>query len=246
MPGVGGLDSCGVDPRCVPVVKLPDLSRVAQDYLKAVWSAQEWSADRATTTSLAIRFGVSASTVSQYIRRLTAQGLVEHTPYSSIELTDEGRALALAMVRRHRLLETFLVEELGYAWDEVHNESEVLEHAVSDGLVDRIDARLGHPSRDPHGDPIPRADGTLAKLDLTRLAELDNGATGQVGRVSDADSEVLRYLASVGIGLGSSLVVLGREDAAGVVTVAVDGGPTPRVLGLPAARSVWVLPVLQG
>jgi DtxR family Mn-dependent transcriptional regulator len=216
------------------------MSSVAQDYVKAIWSAQEWSSDQATTKMLATRFGVSASTVSQYVRRLVAQGLVEHAPYGAIELTESGRVLALAMVRRHRLLETFLVRELGYTWDEVHRESEVLEHAVSDRLINRIDARLGHPDRDPHGDPIPRSDGTLLHPDLTRLDHLVDGAAGVVERVSDSDSDVLRYLASLGVRIGSSLVVVGRQDAAGVISIALDGDATPAALGLPAAQAVWV------
>ena len=148
-------------------VRLGDLSPVAQDYLKAIWSAQEWSSEPATSKMLAVRFGVSASTVSQYLRRLAAQGLVEHAPYGSIELSDNGRHLAVAMVRRHRLIEAFLVKALGYSWDEVHSESEVLEHAVTDRMVERIDRFLGHPERDPHGDPIPRQDGTFVQPRLT-------------------------------------------------------------------------------
>src|SRR6478609_10835212 len=105
--------------------------------------------------------GVGASTVSETVRRLSAQGLLEHAPYGAIALTDRGRSLALAMVRRHRLLEAFLVTELGYGWDEVHDEAEVLEHAVSDRLIARIDAKLGFPQRDPHGDPIPGSDGQV-------------------------------------------------------------------------------------
>ena len=110
---------------------------------------------------LAERIGVSASTASESIRKLADQGLVDHEKYGAVTLTEAGREAALAMVRRHRLMETFLVTELGYGWDEVHDEAEVLEHAVSDRMLDRIDAKLGHPTRDPHGDPIPAADGNV-------------------------------------------------------------------------------------
>ena len=138
-----------------------DLTTVAQDYLKVIWTAQEWSLEKVSTKMLAERIGVSASTASESIRKLADQGLVNHEKYGAVTLTEAGRRAALAMVRRHRLMETFLVRELGYSWDEVHDEAEVLEHAVSDRMLDRIDAKLGHPTRDPHGDPIPAADGQV-------------------------------------------------------------------------------------
>lgn len=115
-----------------------------------IWTAQEWSREKVSTKLLAERIGVSASTASESIRKLADQGLVHHEKYGAVTLTDAGRRAALAMVRRHRLMETFLVQELGYGWDEVHDEAEILEHAVSDRMLDRIDAKLGHPTRDPH------------------------------------------------------------------------------------------------
>lgn len=217
---------------------MSDLSSVAQDYLKVIWTAGEWTAEPVTTKALASRLDVSPSTVSLQVRRLTDQGLVTHARYGAIGLTDRGRTEALAMVRRHRLIETFLVERLGYTWDEVHNEAEVLEHAVSDRFVERIDAILGHPRHDPHGDPIPGRDGRLAVLPLVPLADLPAGASGVVGRVSDADPAVLQYLASVGVTLRAALTVVRREPAAGVISVAVAGRTT--VLGAPAAAAVWV------
>ncbi len=119
---------------------------MAQDYLKVIWTVQEWSRERVSTKLLSERIGVSASTVSEAIRKLSDQGLVDHARYGSIALTDAGRSAAVSMVRRHRLIETFLVNELGYGWDEVHDEAEVLEHAVSDRMIDRIDAKLGFPN----------------------------------------------------------------------------------------------------
>jgi DtxR family Mn-dependent transcriptional regulator len=217
---------------------MSDLSSVAQDYLKVIWTAAEWNAEPVTTKALATRLDVSPSTVSLQVRRLTEQGLVTHARYGAIGLTDRGRAEALAMVRRHRLIETFLVERLGYTWDEVHNEAEVLEHAVSDRFVERIDAILGHPVHDPHGDPIPGRDGQLAVPPLVPLADLPAGASGVVGRVSDADPAVLQYLSSVGVTLRTPLTVMRREPAAGVISVAVDGRTT--VLGAPAVAAVWV------
>ncbi|GAA4848445.1 manganese-binding transcriptional regulator MntR [Luteimicrobium xylanilyticum] len=225
-----------------------DLTSVAQDYLKVIWTAQEWSADPVTTKLVADRMGVGASTVSETVRRLGSQGLVEHARYGSIELTSEGRRHALAMVRRHRLIETFLVETLGYGWDEVHDEAEVLEHAVSDGLVERIDSLLGHPERDPHGDPIPRVDGTVPRPGAVNLPELAAGDHGRVARISDADPDVLRYLDELGIRLDTELRVVGRRTYAGVLEVTLPGAPpstAPPILqlGLPAAEAIWVLPV---
>ena len=124
---------------------------------------------------LAERIGVSASTASESIRKLADQGLVDHEKYGAVTLTDAGRRAALAMVRRHRLMETFLVRELGYSWDEVHDEAEVLEHAVSDRMLDRIDAKLGHPTRDPHGDPIPAADGQVRTPPARQLSVCQDG-----------------------------------------------------------------------
>src|SRR5438270_9782934 len=144
-----------------PADESNELTSVAQDYLKVIWNAQEWSLEKVSTKMLAEKLGVSASTASESIRKLAEQGLVDHEKYGAVTLTESGRRAALAMVRRHRLLEAFLVKELGYSWDEVHDEAEILEHAVSDRMLDRIDAKLGHPTRDPHGDPIPAANGQV-------------------------------------------------------------------------------------
>ena len=175
-----------------------DLSTVAQDYLKVIWTAQEWSREKVSTKMLAERIGVSASTASESIRKLADQGLVDHEKYGAVTLTDAGREAALAMVRRHRLMETFLVNELGYGWDEVHDEAEILEHAVSDRMLDRIDAKLGYPTRDPHGDPIPAADGQVPTPPARQLSVCHDGDAGTVARISDADPEMLRYFDSVG------------------------------------------------
>ena len=215
-----------------------DLTTVAQDYLKVIWTAQEWSLEKVSTKMLAERIGVSASTASESIRKLADQGLVNHEKYGAVTLTEAGRRAALAMVRRHRLMETFLVRELGYSWDEVHDEAEVLEHAVSDRMLARIDAKLGHPTRDPHGDPIPAADGQVPTPDARQLSVCHDGEAGTVARISDADPEMLRYFDSVGISLDSRLRVLARRDFAGMISVAVEstGGDAATVeLGSPAA-----------
>ena len=223
-----------------------ELTQVAQDYIKIVWSLQEWSKAEVTTKDLAERLGVGASTVSETVRRLAAQGLLEHQRYGAITLTELGRRNAVAMVRRHRLLETFLVYELGYTWDEVHDEAEVLEHAVSDLLVDRIDARLNFPDRDPHGDPIPHKDGTITSPQASPLAVLEEDTRGQVSRISDEDPEVLRYLGDLGFGLDAHVHVTARKNALG--TIDIDWYPhdhptkqTRLTIGLRAAHAIWIV-----
>jgi DtxR family transcriptional regulator, Mn-dependent transcriptional regulator len=230
-----------------PADDIADLTTVAQDYLKVIWNAQEWSLEKISTKMLADRLGVSASTASESIRKLADQGLVNHEPYGAVTLTERGRRAAVSVVRRHRLLETFLVSELGYRWDEVHDEAEILEHAVSEMLVARIDAKLGYPQRDPHGDPIPNLDGQVPTPPARQLSECGNGDHGAVARISDKDPEMLRYFDSVGIALDSHLTVLARRDFAGTVSVEISDGhdddPNKTVdLGSPAAQAIWVVP----
>jgi DtxR family Mn-dependent transcriptional regulator len=227
-----------------PAEEPAGLSAVAQDYLKVIWNAQEWSLEKVSTKMLAEKIGVSASTASESIRKLAEQGLVDHEKYGAVTLTESGRRAALAMVRRHRLIEAFLVKELGYSWDEVHDEAEVLEHAVSDRLVARIDAKLGFPQRDPHGDPIPGSDGRVPTPPARQLWACHDGDAGTVARISDADPEMLRYFDSIGISLDSRLRVLTRREFAGMISVAVesaDGAPTTVDLGSPAAQAIWMV-----
>lgn len=207
------------------------LSASTQDYLKCVWTLQEWTGDAVSVTALAERLGVRTSTASDGVKKLAEQGLVEHETYGGVTLTEAGRAHAVAMVRRHRLLETYLVQELGYDWDEVHDEAEILEHAVSDRLIAAIDARLGHPTRDPHGDPIPSADGAAHLPDAVVLSRAHPGRY-VVTRISDADPARLRAFAEAGV----------MPDA--VLTVAADGSiATPTggyEVDLDAASAIWV------
>lgn len=156
-------------------------STVTQDYLKVVWAASEWGGAGASITGLAKRMAVAPSTASENVARLVEEGLLVHEPYKAVTLSEEGRRRAMGMIRRHRILETYLVTQLGFGWDEVHAEAEELEHAVSERLLERLDAVLGHPTRDPHGDPIPTADGRLVVPDLVRLETLPVGADGVVG-----------------------------------------------------------------
>ncbi|WP_314688499.1 metal-dependent transcriptional regulator [uncultured Bifidobacterium sp.] len=198
---------------------LHELSPNAQDYLKVIWDLREWDGASVQSSDLARRVHVKLSTVSGAVNRLVTGGFATHNPYGAIELTPEGERYALAMVRRHRLLETFLVRSLDYGWDEVHTEADSLEHAASDLMIDRIDTLLGHPDTDPHGDPIPRADGTLPESDSIPLADAPDGACIRIDRVSDEDPHLLRFLEEQGVGIGSQARVEARRPFSGVTTI---------------------------
>jgi DtxR family Mn-dependent transcriptional regulator len=213
-------------------------SRVVENYLKAVFNAREWSEEPVTVGALAARLGLSPSSVSELVRKLTERGLLSHARYGAIELTAEGQRIALAMVRKHRLIETFLVDYLGYTWDEVHEEAEILEHAVSDTFVERLAGRLGEPEHDPHGDPIPRADGTLPDDDQLRLDTVGVGVRARVARVSDSDPELLRQLDQLGITIGTTLTVNRHHEA----TIDVDRNGEPVALGRTVAYAIRVVP----
>lgn len=226
-----------------------EVSEVSQDYLKAIWSAREWGGDPMTATELAHRFGTTKANVTEVLKRLDELGLINRVPYRPPELTPAGETIALSMVRRHRLIETFLVESLGYSWDEVHDEAESLEHAASDLLIDRIDAFLGHPGADPHGDPIPGPDGDVESHDSSLLLAEAGRGTHTVLRVSDADPEVLAVLAEVGLRPGATVEVVsgsgdgvpgpGETGDSGAIELSVDGGATIEVE--PAAASAVYL-----
>lgn len=214
-----------------------------EDYVKVIYSFTEWQDKPITSSQLAARLGVANSSVSEMVRKLKDQGLVDHQPYSAITLTGDGVKLALAMVRRHRLIETFLVREMGYRWDEVHDEAEMLEHAVSDTFIDRLAAKLGHPSRDPHGDPIPGADGTVELPRAHSLAGLDAGHSGRITRISDENPDLLRYLAGEGVALDSRVEVVGRKPFGGALVVRIAAGGDVRDVDLAdeVASAVWVV-----
>lgn len=219
------------------------LSASSQNYLKAIWSLGEWSDEPVTTTALAERTGVKLSTASDAVRRLAEQGFIDHTPYGAVKLTAAGRRHALAMVRRHRLIESFLVEALKYRWDQVHDEAEVLEHAVSDFMIERIDELLRHPQRDPHGDPIPSADGKIDKPDAIRLTELGAGRQARVERIADDDARLLQFLADHGIGYGSQIETKASAPYTDTVDVTVAGSKATLPLGRSATDSMWVRPL---
>ncbi|WP_346928065.1 metal-dependent transcriptional regulator [uncultured Arthrobacter sp.] len=213
-----------------------------EDYVKVIYSFTEWQDKPITSTQLAQRLGVANSSVSEMVRKLKDQGLVDHQPYSAITLTADGVRLALSMVRRHRLIETFLVRELGYRWDEIHDEAELLEHAVSDTFIERMAAKLGNPMRDPHGDPIPAADGSVRMPAAHRMSELDDGHTGLITRISDENPELLRYLSAEEITLDASVEVLGRKPFGGALVVRIGSGGTRREFDLAeeVASALWV------
>lgn len=217
-------------------------SSSVQDYVKTIYALSEWHDEPVTSTRLAARLSVANSSVSEMIRKLAELGLVNHKPYRPVGLTPDGRRLALAMVRRHRLLETFLVRDLGYRWDEVHDEAEVLEHTVSDTFIDRLDARLGFPSADPHGDPIPTAAGSISLPDALPLHTFDDGHSGRITRISDENPQLLRYLAAEDVGIGSAVTVLGRAPFGGPLQARVGTGNDARdfSFGDELARAVWV------
>jgi DtxR family Mn-dependent transcriptional regulator len=179
--------------------------RAVEDYLKVIYGHTEWQPDPITPSQLAARLGLAPSTVTEMVKKLVVSGHVEHAPYGAVRLTRSGRAEALRMVRRHRLVETWLVQQYGYGWDEVHDEAEVLEHTLSDRLLDAIAAQLGDPARDPHGDPIPSSDGVVEVPDAVVLSSLDAGARARVVRISDRDPAALRELAAAGVGLDSDV-----------------------------------------
>jgi DtxR family Mn-dependent transcriptional regulator len=212
-----------------------------EDYVKVIYGLREHG-DDVTTSSLAARVGVSASSASGMVRKLAGLGLVAHRPYGTVELTAEGMRLALEMIRRHRLIELFLAETLGYSWDEVHDEAETMEHAVSDRFIERVYARLGEPTVDPHGDPIPAKDGRISEPDTRRLAELEPGTEGEIARVSDADPDLLRYLSEHGIRLGAPIRVVERQPFGGPLVVRVGHPPkdTERTFGDVLAGAVSV------
>lgn len=204
---------------------------VIENYLKTIYAHTEWQADAITPSVLAERLGLAPSTVTEMVKKLAASGLVTHVRYGAISLTDTGRAEAVAVVRRHRLVETWLVREMGYSWDEVHDEAEVLEHAISDRLLESIDARLGFPDRDPHGDPIPASDGSVRREDAVLLGSAKPGHVGIVLRISDRDPQLLRALEASGINIGTTVSVVGGAVIAGDRAVPIDDA---------AASAIWL------
>jgi DtxR family Mn-dependent transcriptional regulator len=216
-------------------------SPAIEDYAKAIYALEQRSEGGrgpVSTNALADRLGVTAASASGMVRRLDEQGLVAHEPYRGVELTETGRRVALEVLRHHRLLELYLARSLDVPWDRVHAEAEVLEHVLSEELEALIAAKLGHPTVDPHGDPIPTADLVIEERPTLCLADVPIGTEATFVRISDSDPEMLRYLAERGVRLGDSLEVLDRQPFDGPLTVRF--GDDLHVLGGGLARAMRV------
>jgi DtxR family Mn-dependent transcriptional regulator len=216
-----------------PNIAHEPLTQSVEDYLKAIYRLS-LGGHPAATSDIAHHLELAAPSVSGMIKRLSEQGLLDHEPYKGVQLTADGRRLALRMVRRHRILEAYLVAFLGYGWEVVHEEAERLEHAVSDALIERMANALGNPHFDPHGDPIPSPDGTIAEVIYTPLSEISAGETVVVRRADTNHPERLRYIASFGLIPGARTTIVDRQPFHGPVTVLVDG--QRHVLGDEIAR----------
>ncbi len=222
-----------------------NLTRSTEDYLKAIYELEQTGAP-AQTSAIADALDVAAPSVSGMIKRLSEAGLLEYVPYHGVQLTGEGRRAALGMVRRHRILETYLTSKLGYDWDSVHEEAERLEHAVSDELIERMAMALGNPEHDPHGAPIPTKDGEIEIPELVALTEVPVGAIASLFMVSDKDPERLRFLASLGLRPGVSFEVQARQPFRGPTTVRLTGSPQKEeIIGYELARSLLCVAVAK-
>jgi len=219
------------------------LSGPVEDYLKAIYDLER-GAQPATTNEIAERLAISPASVSGMVRRLADQGLITHEPYRGVRLTEDGRRAALRTLRRHRILECYLTEVLGYPWDRVHDEAEQLEHAASEELIERMASALGDPSHDPHGAPIPSREGEVDETTLRTLADAAVGEQMRVRQVMDKDAERLRYLAELGIRPGALVRILERAPFDGPITLGVGrtGCGVTRVIGPALAEQVFVEP----
>jgi DtxR family Mn-dependent transcriptional regulator len=213
-------------------------SQAIEDYAKAIYALELRDCEPVSTNALAERLGVTAASASGMVKRLGELGLVEHQPYRGVTLTENGRRLALEVIRHHRLLELYLVKSLGVPWDRVHQEAEVLEHVLSEELEELIAAKLGDPTHDPHGDPIPTRELTIEEGITHSLQSLEPGAHGTFARVSDSDPEMLRFLAERGIAPGDALEVLDKQPFEGPLFVRF--GEQVQVLGGALAKAMRV------
>lgn len=216
---------------------MPSIS--IENYLKAIYNLTRDEQKRVSTKQLAARLGLSQPSITHMMQTLCERKLVDYQPYQGVQLTATGERQAMNIIRRHRLIELFLVKTLDMAWDEVDQEAELLEHAISDHLADRIDRFLEYPSIDPHGSPIPDAQGNMVVRNTRKLSELRVGDRARVAGVSDSDPEVLRYLTSIGLTLDASLQVVAREPFEGPITLEVAG--SARAISPSMAARVLVL-----
>lgn len=217
------------------------LSRSVEDYLKAIYGLSEGGAP-ASTSAIAESLDIQPASVTGMVKRLAETGLLEHVPYKGVRLTEDGTLEALRVLRRHRILETYLCERLGYSWDDVHDEAERLEHAASDHLIDLMSLALGTPSHDPHGAPIPTRSGDIEETNLATLADAPPGAKLRIRAVRDEDSADLRSMAKEGLVPGTCVTVAPEQGPDGSILVAIDS-PDGNERAIPAqlARNVYVV-----
>lgn len=213
-------------------------SRAVEDFLKAVYSLQQKTPDRVSTNSLAEALNIAAPTVTDMARRMEDAGLLDYRKYHGMVLTDEGMALALRVLRRHRLIELYLVQELGYELHEVHHEAENLEHAVSDRFIEAIATKLGNPTLDPHGDPIPAADGTIIRRDLVSLNVLELNTPALVSQFTAENEDMLQHILTRNFRLGVAVCVKHRDPFDGPLTVEVNGDEN--IIGYAVADHILV------
>jgi len=213
-------------------------SQAIEDYAKAIYALELRDGEAVSTNAIADRLGVTAASASGMVKRLDELGLVEHQPYRGVSLTEDGRRVALEVMRHHRLLELYLVKSLGVPWDRVHQEAEVLEHVLSEELEELIAAKLGNPTHDPHGDPIPTRELTIEEGTTHSLQSLDVGVRGTFVRVSDSDPEMLRFLSDRGIAPGDELEVVDKQPFEGPLFVRF--GDHVEVLGGALAQAMRV------
>lgn len=220
-------------------MKQQQLTGQAEDYLKAIYELEQ-RGDAAGTNDIAARLNIAPASVSGMVQRLARLGLVEVERYRGARLTVPGRAAALQLIRRHRIIESYLVERLGFGWDDVHEEAERLEHAASDELIARMADAIGNPTADPHGAPIPTVSGEVDETRLPSINDLGEGGTATVVRMSDRDPEFLRYLDGMGIRPGARVRVAAREPFSGPITLEVEGEARSHVVGTNVASQVYV------
>jgi DtxR family Mn-dependent transcriptional regulator len=216
-----------------------DYTAPVEDYLKAIYELER-AGGTAGTNEIAQRLSIAPASVSGMVKRLADQGLLDHERYRGVRLTDAGRRVALRTIRRHRVIEAYLMKALGYAWDRVHDEAERLEHAASDELIDRMASAIGEPTTDPHGAPIPTREGTIDERRYLSLAELELSREGTVVQVSDDDGSRLRYLAELGLVPGARVTILERTPFGGPIKLQVGG--VERMVGPTLAEVVMVEP----
>jgi DtxR family Mn-dependent transcriptional regulator len=229
-----------------PTTAEPTYTGPVEDYLKAIYELVR-AEGTAATTEIAHRLDIAPASVTGMVRRLAEQGLLDYEPYRGVRLTDVGQRVALRTLRRHRVIETYLAQVLGYPWDEVHGEAERLEHAASDDLVDRMAAALHDPTVDPHGAPIPSRDGTVHEAQYASIADLEPGERARVVCVSDEDPARLRYLAELGLVPGTIVTVVKRAPFDGPITVRIGAAArgATRAIGPALGRDLLVEPVTQ-